>query len=100
MSMNSGQEASPDRPTAEATDAAEDAETVDSADTAETVDPGDASDGSIRPTPTPRSIPRAKRCSALRTLSTRAEKRHEKLCRTIHRMLTRARRERPSLRFT
>ena len=45
MSMNSGQEASPDRPTAEATDAAEDAETVDSADTAETVDPGDASDG-------------------------------------------------------
>ena len=44
VSMNSGQEASPDRPTAEATDAAEDADTVDSADAADAVDPGDASD--------------------------------------------------------
>ena len=42
MSMNSGQEASTDRPPAEATDAGEDAETADSADA---VDPGDASDG-------------------------------------------------------
>ena len=83
MSMNSGQEASPDRPAAEATDAAEDADTVDSCASADAT----------------RSIPRAKRCSALRTLSTRAEKRHGKLYRTIHPMLTRARRERPSLRF-
>jgi hypothetical protein len=39
VSMNSGQEASPDRPTAEATDAAEDAETADSADASDAVDP-------------------------------------------------------------
>ena len=45
MSMNSGQEASPDRPTAEATDAAEGADTADSADAADAVDPGEASDG-------------------------------------------------------
>jgi hypothetical protein len=43
--MNSGQEASPDRPTAEATDAAEGADTADSADAAGAVDPGEASDG-------------------------------------------------------
>jgi hypothetical protein len=55
--MNSGQEASTDRPAAEATDAAEDAKTVDPADASDAVDsadavdpadaadPGDASDG-------------------------------------------------------
>jgi len=43
--MNSGHEASPDRPTAEATDAAEGADTADSADAADAVDPGEASDG-------------------------------------------------------
>jgi hypothetical protein len=43
--MNSGQEASPDRPTAEATDPAEGADTADSADAADAVDPGEASDG-------------------------------------------------------
>jgi hypothetical protein len=42
--MNSGQEASPDRPAAEATDAVEDADTVDSADASDAVDPGNASD--------------------------------------------------------
>jgi hypothetical protein len=44
--MNSGQEASPDRPAAEATDAAEDADTADSAEASDAVDPGDASDAS------------------------------------------------------
>lgn len=45
MSMNSGQEASPDRPTAEATDAAEDADTVDPADASDAVDPVEAAEG-------------------------------------------------------
>jgi hypothetical protein len=43
--MNSGQEASPDRPTAEATDAAEDADTVDPADASDAVDPVEAAEG-------------------------------------------------------